>query len=237
MSNQSSVLISGSSRGIGQQLAIALKKSGMNVFTMGYQTQSDVDIRCDLLEFDQLNDELTKHAESYGRIDLLVCNAGTGRIPSADMTDDELARYFYEKNYQTADNLIRAAMPHFNRDGALIIGISSIAALTNIDGVHAGYREAKEQVTALFKRNAKIFGNIGLRFNIISPGNVLFENSRWSEISSSDPSFVKDMLKERVPLGSFITPFEIASAIEFLNSFAARNITGANLVIDGGQSL
>ena len=77
----------------------------------------------------------------------------------------------------------------------------------------------------------------GIRFNVISPGNIFFEGSRWEEILIENPVYVQELLENEVPLMRFIGPEEIADAIVYLSSESGKNITGANLVIDGGQSL
>jgi NAD(P)-dependent dehydrogenase (short-subunit alcohol dehydrogenase family) len=65
----------------------------------------------------------------------------------------------------------------------------------------------------------------------------MFPNSRWEELMLEKPEFVQNKIENEVPLGAFISPFEIAAAISYLTSAQAVNITGTNLVIDGGQSL
>lgn len=73
------ILISGSSKGLGKQLAQHLQIPGFNVITMGFETPSQVDIRCDLLDLTTLEIELKKVFDLHGAIDILVSNAGTGK--------------------------------------------------------------------------------------------------------------------------------------------------------------
>ena len=81
------------------------------------------------------------------------------------------------------------------------------------------------------------YGKKGLRFNVVSPGNVLFEGSVWDQKLKADKVAVNSYLEQKVPLARFITPQEIADAVSFLASSRAQSITGIVLPIDGGQSL
>jgi 3-oxoacyl-[acyl-carrier protein] reductase len=231
------ILISGSSRGLGRELAAYFKQLDFRVITMGNETKNEVDIRCDLRDKQELDRELQKYFSTPGVIDILICNAGTGKLPEDEMSKDQITDYFYTKNYVTALNLIDSASKYLRTGNALVVAISSIAAITEIRGAPMEYRESKAKMNSLFFDKAKIGAKDGIRFNIISPGNIYFEGSRWEEIRNNDPEFVKELLTQNVPLGDFISPAEIAEAILYLFSPMARNVTGINLVIDGGQSL
>ncbi len=230
-------MISGSSRGVGKELSAYFKQLGYNVITMGHETKQEVDIRCDLRNRKALDNALEEYFLTSRTIDILICNAGTGKLPDFKMSKDQVTDYFNSKNYLTALNLIDSASKYLRIGKALVIAISSIAAIVEIKGAPMEYRESKTKLNKLFFEKAKAGAKDGVRFNIISPGNIYFEGSRWEEIKRNDPNFVEELLTQKVPLGSFISPAEIAEAILYLNSPMASNITGINLVIDGGQSL
>lgn len=231
------VLISGSSRGLGKTLSNLLNSRGMEVITMGFESDSAVDIKCNLLKPDLLQEVIKDYFDSGKEIDLLVCNAGTGKVPDISLSEEELRCYFMEKNYFTALNLINAVIPYMKNQSSSVIGISSIAALKEIQGAPYAYRDAKIAMNRLFREKAKELAVRGIRFNIISPGNIFFDGSRWEEILKENPERVEKLLENDVPLKRFIGPEEIADAIVYLSSDSGKNITGANLVIDGGQSL
>ncbi len=230
-------LISGSSRGLGKELTQLLHDRGMEIITMGFETDSEVDIKCNLLDLELLQTEINGFFQKSPQIDVLVCNAGTGKLPATNLSDAELRKYFMDKNYFTALNLIEATVPYMKNPGSSVVGISSIAALKEITGAPTAYRDAKRELNRLFRSKARELATRGIRFNVISPGNIFFEGSRWEEILTQNPIYVQELLKKEVPLKRFIGPEEIADAIVYLSSEAAKNITGANLVIDGGQSL
>lgn len=204
---------------------------------MGYETPSEVDIRCNLLDLPTLEIELKKIFDLHGGIDILVSNAGTGKKPSEHTSEARIDEYFREKNFSTAENLISASTPYLKTPGASIVGISSIAALTEIPGVSKGYAKAKREMNRLFRKKAVELAKKGIRVNLISPGNIFFGGSRWEEITLENPKYVEELLRNKVPLHNFVSPSEIAAAILYLSSDQAKNITGSNLVIDGGQSL
>jgi 3-oxoacyl-[acyl-carrier protein] reductase len=237
MTEAKNVLISGSSRGLGREISKILISLGHNVWTMGFSSPAEVDIRCDLLNLDLLKHEIRNCFDAIGPIDILICNAGTGKSPAKPLNSIELERYFLEKNLHTSQNLLFATEPYLRSPGCSVIGISSIAALTEKSGAPEGYGKAKRLLNGFLADKALLLAEKGVRVNTISLGNVFFEGSRWDEIRKEKPEFVKELLSERVPLHKFISPNEIADAILYLSSKSAANITGTNLVIDGGQIL
>jgi 3-oxoacyl-[acyl-carrier protein] reductase len=229
------VLISGSSKGLGQMLTSILRHEGYKVFTMGRTPSADIDLVVDLTDKEATNVLLGTFL-SENIIDILICNAGTGKMPFGITSKQDLLDYFYDKNFLTARNLVNACMP-FLKPKSLVIAISSIVALKDIEGAPKEYAFAKRELNKMILNLAAEQASKEIRFNIISPGNIYFSGSRWEEISNEKPEFVQRMLRDDVPLHNFITPYEIAAAIIYLSSENSRNITGLNLVIDGGQSL
>jgi 3-oxoacyl-[acyl-carrier protein] reductase len=84
---------------------------------------------------------------------------------------------------------------------------------------------------------AKKHAKSDIRFNSISPGNVIFDGSQWAEKLKSDEKNTTNYIKEKVPMGKFIGPRDIAEMAYYLSSAKSRFVTGQNFVIDGGQSL
>ena len=237
MSEKKNVLISGSSRGLGREISEILKTLNFNVITMGFSSPTNVDIRCNLLDKETLSQQIHKFSKKFGKIDVLICNAGTGKIPEQNLDSDALDCYFHERNYLTSECLLDAAEPFLRSPGALVVGISSIAALIEDSGAPLGYSKAKRKMNNLFLERARTLAAKEIRVNLISPGNIFFKGSRWEEIRQEFPETVEIILREKVPLHNFISPVKIVDAILFLASKSARNITGNNLVIDGGQIL
>ena len=231
------ILISGSSKGLGKELLRCLSNEDTRIYSMGNRSSTDVDISVDLRNFEATKVAIEKFFEDKDPISILICNAGSGRPPETKLRKRQLKRHYLELNVKTAENLIRASRPFFMPHKTSVVAISSIAAITNIKGANPEYGDSKRVLNNLVKKLALEDAEFGFRYNLISPGNIFFEGSRWSEIISQKPQFVTNLLAKEVPLRNFISPEEIADAIEFLSSAGARNITGLNLVIDGGQAL
>ena len=80
-------------------------------------------------------------------------------------------------------------------------------------------------------------GPLGVRFNVVSPGNVYFEGSVWDQKIQESKEEIEGYIRNVVPLGKFILPEDISEAVSFLVSDRAKNVTGVVLKVDGGQSL
>ena len=84
---------------------------------------------------------------------------------------------------------------------------------------------------------ANDFAKKGFLLNLISPGNLFFEGSVWEKRMINDPENTKKYISDNVPLQSFGSSFDISNTISFLISDDNNFIVGANIIIDGGQSL
>ena len=87
------------------------------------------------------------------------------------------------------------------------------------------------------KNMARKLASDNVRVNVIAPGNVYFEGGSWDEKIQQDKKRVDEIIKSTVPMNRFATPQEIADSAVFLCSDRASFITGATLVIDGGQTV
>jgi 3-oxoacyl-[acyl-carrier protein] reductase len=231
------VVISGASKGLGFELASLIELKGNKVIRLGFNTAGNVDYRCDLRAKEDTLECIGEIRREFGEIDLLISNAGGGKKPLEVQDEALIVDYFNNLNFVTAKNLIEASLPSLRKSKGIVIAISSIVALKDIPDAPLGYSKAKKELNQYIRTVAKREAKNGVRANIISPGNLMFPNSRWAELLRENPEFVQDKIQTQVPLGSFISPTEVASAILFLSSTNGANITGANIVIDGGQSL
>lgn len=174
-------------------------------------------------------------ALSLGReIDILVNNVGGRRvdIPTEDFPLDEW-RKLIDLNLTSALVCCQQIGKRMlaRRSGA-IVNITSIAgplAIRNIRGRH--YETAKSALTALTRALAADWAERGVRVNAIAPGVFLTDaNRRWI---GEKPEF-RTAFEQRIPMGRWGEPHELAPAAVFLASDAASYITGATLVVDGG---
>ena len=168
--------------------------------------------------------------EAFGRLDVLVNNAGSYPIhPLLEMSEADW-RSVVDANLTSVHLMTQAAarrMRAQERPGGAIVNIASIEASNPAPG-HSHYNAAKAAIVMHTKSAAAELGRHGIRVNCVSPGLIDREG-----LKEAWPDGVKRYL-EAVPLGRLGQPTDVADACLFLVSPAARWITGAELVVDGG---
>lgn len=122
-----------------------------------------------------------------------------------------------------------------NKSGSIVF-ISSIAGIEVI-GAPIHYSVAKAAIIAFSKNLATKVAKYNIRVNTICPGNIYFENGTWDYKLKENKNKVLAMLKNSVPLNRFASPEEIADLVLFISSNKMSFMTGACLVIDGGQTI
>jgi 3-oxoacyl-[acyl-carrier protein] reductase len=175
--------------------------------------------------------------EKYGRLNLLVCNVGSGKSLGDEVSDSDSWSHFLSMNLNATTNLINYSLASLIETKGNVVAISSICAEDPTIIAPVEYATAKAGLEMFMKTMAARNGKLGVRFNVVSPGNVLFEGSVWEQKLNSNRLEVNSYLDQRVPLGKFIEPLDIARAVSFLAGSSGRNITGVILPVDGGQSI
>ena len=241
------VLVSGGSRGIGRAIAGSFAREGAFVAIAARNprdledARQDIEENCSVHVVDatdaaaclRLVDEVMRR---WGRLDVLVTCAGSGRsVPPGQETAEEWQRVI-AVNLFSATNVITATVPYMAQaGGGTIVCVSSICGREAL-GAPATYSAAKSALDAMVKNVSRPFGRQGIRINAVSPGNIYFEGGTWDAKLRESPKAVQAMLEQDVPLGCLGKPEWIADAVVFLASARACFITGANLVVDGGQT-
>jgi NAD(P)-dependent dehydrogenase (short-subunit alcohol dehydrogenase family) len=187
----------------------------------------------DVRDYDALAAALKSARDGHGEIDLVVCGAA-GNFPAAALgmsangfkavVDIDLLGTF---------NTCRAVFEHLRRPGASIINISAMQAFTPMP-MQSHVCAAKAGVDMLTKCLAIEWGPEGVRVNSIAPGAV--DDTEGMRRLAPTPEIRKQFTRS-IPLQRFATKDEIADLALFLSSDAAKFITGAVVVCDGGQSL
>jgi 3-oxoacyl-[acyl-carrier protein] reductase len=168
-----------------------------------------------------------------GSIDILISNVGNGKSGIDAINSAEVWNISWDTNFTSAVNVSRVFYPSISRGGSIIF-ISSIAGIENI-GAPTEYSIAKSSINTFSKiLSHKLAPTI--RVNTILPGNIYFENGTWDKKLKENPKLVLEMLNKNVPLKKFGYPIDIANAVLFLSSDKASFITGASLIVDGGQT-
>ncbi|HWY61202.1 MAG TPA: SDR family oxidoreductase [Rhizomicrobium sp.] len=244
--------ISGATRGIGLAIARAFLAEGAGVALTGRNTQTLAAARIGLAtEFPKgriaaiaadMADEsaatraLDEAEAALGPINAAVANAGTGKSAAGYALQRSDWAASLEANLMTGAILASAVLPRLARrkTGSLTF-ITSIAGLEAI-GAPVPYAAAKAALQAATSSYARLAGADGVRVNAVAPGNVLFPGGAWEQRLAEKPGRYEKMILSEVPLTRFASPAEIADMVVFLASDRASFVTGATMVVDGGQT-
>lgn len=241
-------LVTGAARGIGRSTALTMARHGARVVVSDRDVHgalavageivamdgAALGIECDVADDDALRRLVKGAIDRFGRIDILVCNAGIAPHlgPLAEARDDEY-RSTLDVNLRSAWKLTSLVTPAMveRRDGVVVL-ISSIAGVRGNKALGL-YSLSKAAVAALARNIAVELGPYNVRANALSPGVVTTE---FAKGLTDNAEFVARRVAQ-TPLRRFGTPDEIAAAAVFLASPGGAFITGQNLVIDGGTTI
>lgn len=234
------ILITGSSRGIGKAIAELAHKQGYTVIVHGRTDSNELNQIHENLSgskktsFDVSDKQATSEAiRKLGHIDVLVNNAGVARNFLKDVSemDDEKALEEYKTNVLGTLHCIQAVVPSMlsNKVGS-VINISSIKGQPNLATTSTlTFAATKAGIISITKALAKTYP--GIRFNTVSPGYVETDQvSDWNE-----ETFKR--ISDGTILGRISKPEEIAPLVMFLASDEASYITGSDFLADGGYSI
>ncbi len=242
------VLVTGSSSGLGFFIARSFLQHGAKVVINGrkdinlkralknIKSKNAFSIKADVSNVSEAYDLIKQINQKFGKLDLVVCNVGSGKsVSPGDETYEEWQRIF-SINLWSTTNIVEASKNMLSISKGSIICISSICGQEVILNAPITYSVAKAALNAYVKGISRPLGKIGIRINAISPGNILFKGSVWEEKIEKNPDMVEDMISNQVPLGRFGTAKEIADLSLWLGSSYTSFCTGSIYTIDGGQT-
>jgi NAD(P)-dependent dehydrogenase (short-subunit alcohol dehydrogenase family) len=229
-------IVTGAARGIGAATARRLAAEGAGVLLADREPMVEetavgigTSIILDITDADA-GERLARAAlDVFGRIDVLVNNAGIGGSKRLEDSDDALLARFIDTNLTSVLRVTRGVLPHLASPGGAIVNLSSIFGLVGYPGSTA-YAAAKGGVAQVTRQLAADLGPKGIRVNAVAPGVVL---TPMTQNHFKDPYYTR-MLVDSAPLGRYAEPEELAAAIAFLASDDASFITGVVLPVDGG---
>jgi 3-oxoacyl-[acyl-carrier protein] reductase len=249
--NNKNVLVTGASRGIGLSIAIKFLEEGANVcivsrgskelfineheLKMQYSSQSVFAFKCDCSNVDSLNKLSDEIEMKWGRLDVVVANVGSGKSSLDVLPENNDWEVSWTNNFESAIQTSRIFLPMLKSSQGNLLFISSIAGKEAF-GAPTAYSTAKAAIIALAKNMARKLAPV-VRVNVVAPGNVYFKDGSWDEKIEKNKDKVKEIINTSVPMKRFALPEEIADSVVFLCSERAKFITGATLVVDGGQTV
>ncbi|TDM32596.1 3-oxoacyl-[acyl-carrier-protein] reductase [Macrococcoides canis] len=237
-------LVTGSSRGIGRSIALALADEGFNII-VNYsgneqkaqqvvqeiieKGQKAVAVKADVSNFDEVKAMIDEGIATFGSLDCIVNNAGITRDNLAMRMKQEEFTDVIDTNLTGVFNVIQAASRQLLRQRAgTVINVSSIVASIGNAG-QVNYVAAKAGVEGMTKTFAREFASRGIRVNAVAPG---FIKSDMTDVL--DDSLVQTM-KSQIPLGEMGQPEDVAHMVAFLASDKAQYITGQTFHVNGGM--
>jgi 2-keto-3-deoxy-L-fuconate dehydrogenase len=231
--------VSGGASGIGLATARLLSERGAEVIALDVRPQEVqapvFGVRCDVTDDSEARAAIEAIRDRFGRLDVLVNNAGIGAQGDVAANDDAEWHRVLDVNVVGIARLSRASLGLLREsDHAAIVNTCSIAALAGLPR-RALYSASKGAVHALTLAMAADHVREGIRVNCVAPGTV---DTPWIGRlldAADDPAGERAALEARQPTGRLVSAEEVAQAIVYLASPAAGGTTGTVLSVDGGM--
>ncbi len=249
-------LVGGASRGIGKAIAFGLAKEGCRVSICArgekqleetaeeIRAATGVDVLavpCDMAIADDIRRFVAQTVERFGRLDIVVNNAGGPPPGSFEKHSDEVWQAALAQNLLSVVRTVREALPHLRRQGGgRIINITSYAVKQPLDGLILS-NSARLGVVGLAKTLSKELGPDNILVNNVCPGPILTDRMKslmqsWAEDRGRSYEQIVEEESKRIPLGHLGVPEDVAALVVFLASEPARHITGTTIQVDGGAT-
>ena len=247
-------LITGAGDGIGKAIALAMAQEGAQIVSVdingeaakrtaneaaGFQVK-ELALEADVGDIGQIDNMVAKTIAKFGRLDIIVNNAGvTRRAGIMELTEEDWDRIHRVNAKGVFFCLQRAASHMIEQGGGCIINIASIAGRGYAGASNAAYAASKGAVIALTKKASQELGPNNINVNAICPGVTLTPLGERNRIIRAKEQGVSveqalDNSIKPIPIRRANEPEDIAALAVFLASPSARNITGQSYNVDGG---
>ena len=231
-------IVTGGASGIGRAVAERLLTHGARVGVLDREPdgspEGSLAVSCDVTDRESVTAAVSSVTASYGRLDIVINNAGIGAIGTvADNDDEEWARVL-DINVVGMARVAASALPWLQQSPvAAIVNTASVAAKNGIQQ-RALYSASKGAVLALTLAMAADHLRDGIRVNCVCPGTAATPWIGRLLAQADDPEAEASALAARQPIGRLVTADEIATAIVYLANPSASSTTGTVLDVDGG---
>ncbi|PKI22973.1 3-oxoacyl-ACP reductase [Staphylococcus succinus] len=245
------VLVTGSSRGLGAVIVRTLSQQGYNVIINYFQNKvlaeqlvSDIGehqaiaIQADVTNRNDVEKLIAQATEYFGHIDAVVNNALVGfkfdptqQKPFKDLSWDDYQQQL-DGTLKSAFNVIQSVLPQFlERQSGSIISIGTNLYQNPVVPYHE-YTTAKAGLIGLTRNIAAELGQFGITANVVSGGLL-----KTTDASAATTAEVFDLIAQTTPLKKVTAPQDVANMVAYLVSDQAKGITGQNFTIDGGLTM
>lgn len=246
MSERKAAIVTGASRGIGRAAALRLAKMGMNIvftYNSGIEAAEETKALCeaegvkvlavqaDVSSSESCDQLVEQTMEAFGRVDVLVNNAGITRDGLIIRMSDEQFDQVIDTNLKGAFYMMRAVSKQMMKQrSGRIINISSVVGVMGNAG-QVNYAASKAGVIGMTKSLARELASRKVTVNAVAPGMI--ETDMTAVMSEK----AKEAMKAAIPLGEMGKPEDIAGTIAFLAGEEGRYITGQVICVDGGMAI
>jgi NAD(P)-dependent dehydrogenase (short-subunit alcohol dehydrogenase family) len=235
------VLVTGATKGIGRAIASAFLEEGAEL-SICARSAEDVDATVEALghsgrvigrsvdaaDSQALRNWVAWSEEQLGGIDVYVHNTSAKPARKLDQWINN-----FNVDLMALVHGVEAATPALSKNGGAVISIGTTAISEHFGPGSGSYSALKAAVTNWTLGQAQVLGQQGIRCNVVSPGPIMVEGGDWDMIKNAMPPFFEATAKAH-PGGGIGEPGDVANAVVFLASSAAKHINGSNLTVDGG---
>lgn len=236
--------ITGATRGIGREIAITLAKNGFDI-ALNYRTQNEElenlkkeieseNVKCfavqgDVSSFESAEEMVNKIIEKFGKIDVLVNNAGITKDMLLMRMKKEDFESVIDVNLVGTFNVTKNVIPFMMKQrSGRIINISSVVGISGNAG-QTNYSASKAGIIGFTKSLAKEVGSRNILVNAVAPG---FIETQMTDVLKDE---VKEEIAKQIPLKRMGTTQDVANVVKFLASEESSYITGQVIQVDGGM--
>ncbi|MDQ0243713.1 3-oxoacyl-[acyl-carrier protein] reductase [Bacillus fengqiuensis] len=247
-------LVIASSQGLGKAVAEQLVQEGVNVVISGREEgklqkvqkelqqsgEGQVAYHCaDIMNIEDIRSLVQFTRETFGRIDILINNAGGPPGGSFEQISDEDWQKSFELNLLSYIRIIREVLPDMKKEGGRIINIASTSIKQPIPGLILS-NTFRLGIVGLTKTLSVELAPYNILINTVAPGRIATERTDHLDQMNADKQGISreaaaDQSKKAIPLGRYGTPEEFAKVVTFLVSEASTYITGSSVLVDGGM--
>merc|ERR1711953_486108 len=238
------VVITGASRGIGAAIARAFAERGWNIVIQGRSKEklgavtkectelggNVASIELDLSETERVHEVVDLAIEKFGRLDVLVNNAGTMRPGGLEDQTSEDFDFVMAVNCKAPIFLLKAALPHLKASKGNVVNISSTSSFTPFQGI-LSYNMSKAALDHFTRTMATNLMTQGVKVNSVNPATVRTDIHYSKGYSEEQVQEYYNKVNKSQPLGGVIEPEQIANAVLMICSDQMPSLTGQTIVI------